>query len=143
MKKYNFWGFQVDLDEDATKTWYAKSEGWSCNCSHCRNFLTLAQKRTLPKSVLDILDSVGIPPEKATYVCQLCADGDSHWYQFSYRLAGNMLSEDEIAPISEHWGTRLCCHEIYPYGAPDFPEPHFDLEFSLTLPWVLEESPNA
>ena len=32
-----------------------------------------------------------------------------------------------------------CCHEIYPYGAPDFPEPHFDLEFYLTLPWTLEE----
>ena len=27
-----------------------------------------------------------------------------------------------------------CCHEPYPYGAPDFPEPHFDLEFYATLP---------
>ena len=25
------------------------------------------------------------------------------------------------------------------YGASGFPEPHFDLEFWLTLPWVLDE----
>ena len=28
----------------------------------------------------------------------------------------------------------LCCHETYPYGAPGFPEPHFDLEFWVRLP---------
>ena len=33
-----------------------------------------------------------------------------------------------------------CCHESYPYGAPDFPAPHFDLEFCVELPWVMEQS---
>jgi hypothetical protein len=33
----------------------------------------------------------------------------------------------------------LCCHETYPYGAPDFLEPHFDIEFFLWLPWVINE----
>ena len=37
------------------------------------------------------------------------------------------------------WGESYCCHEPYPYGAPGFPEPHFDLEFWVTLPWVLDE----
>lgn len=36
-----------------------------------------------------------------------------------------------------------CCHDPYPYGAPNFPEPHFDLEFYATLPWVLDEAKNS
>lgn len=27
-----------------------------------------------------------------------------------------------------------CGHNPYPYGAPGFPEPHFDLEFWVWLP---------
>lgn len=38
------------------------------------------------------------------------------------------------------WGEVRCCHEIYPYGAPDFPTPHFDLEFWVQLPWILKYS---
>ena len=35
-----------------------------------------------------------------------------------------------------------CCYETYPYGAPNFPEPHFDLEFFEILPCVVEETQN-
>jgi hypothetical protein len=74
-------------------------------------------------------DKLGIPPEKATYVCHIYADGDGHHYQFSYRIVGNILG-GEVA-----MGFSRCCHEPYPYGAPGFPEPHFDLEFWMTLPF--------
>ena len=69
----------------------------------------------------ELLDSLQIPPSKATYVSLL--DG-KHLYQFSYRIAGNILSTD---PAMDPRGR--CYHETYPYGAPDFPRPHFDLEF--------------
>lgn len=78
-------------------------------------------------------DKLGIPPEKATYVCQIYPDGDGQHYQFSYRIAGNILSGEAAT------GAGRCCHEPYPYGAQEFPEPHFDLEFWVTLPWVLDE----
>lgn len=133
-KLHSFFGFQVEADEVATRDWYAQSDGWGCDCGHCRNFLTLARERKFPTSVLEKLDRLGIPPEKATYVGVLYPDEGGLLYQFSYRIAGNILSGEDDTKT----GGR-CCHETYPYGAPGFPEPHFDLEFFQTLPWVLDE----
>ena len=131
---YSFFNFQAEVDVAATRDWYAQSKGWACECGHCRNFLTLARRRELPATVLENLDKLGISPEKATYVCELYHKEDGFLYQFSYRIAGDILSgEADTKEIGQ------CTHEIYPYGAPGFPEPHFDLEFWLTLPWVLDE----
>jgi hypothetical protein len=90
---------------------------------------------------MEILDELGISPEKATYVCELFTDEAGIHYQFSYRIAGTIIG----APITdggENGNEGRCCHEPYPYGAPDFPNPHFDLEFYATLPWVLDETQN-
>jgi len=141
MRKTDLLGYSVEMDENATRAWYAKSEGWGCDCGHCRNFLALAERKALPAPVMDVLSRLEIPPEKATYVCEMYPDGDGYCYQFSYRIAGRILAEagDKTHP----WGEGRCCHEPYPHGAPGFPEPHFDLEFWVTLPWVLEESQNG
>lgn len=139
MAEYEFWNFQVEVDEIATRDWYAKSEPWGCDCGHCRNFLKLALERQLPTQVLEMLDRFGIPPEKATYVCEMYLNEGGHCYQFSYRMAGRILCGDETSTSNQDWGGGRCCHEPYPYGAPGFPEPHFDLEFWVTLPWVLDE----
>ena len=134
MTAYTFFGFQVQVDEAATRDWYVQSNGWACDCGHCRNFLTLARARALPVSVLEKLDELGIPPEKATYVGELYPDEDGLHYQVSYRIAGHILCGE-----ADRKAGGCCCHEPYPYGAPGFPEPHFDLEFWLTLPWGLDE----
>ena len=67
---------------------------------------------------------------------ELYTDEDGIHYQFSFRLAGTILA----ATSQEKTILGRCCHEPYPYGAPDFPKPHFDLEFWVTLPWILEEA---
>lgn len=136
MTKHLLFGFSVEIDETSTRRWYAAAEEWGCACGDCSNFLALARKRQLPASVLESLDKLGIPPEKATYVCHLYDNEKGHLYQFSYRIAGNILNRSEEADTKEY---GQCCHEPYPYGAPGFPEPHFDLEFWVTLPWVLDE----
>ena len=133
MTTQGLFGSLVEIDETSTQRWYTSVEEWGCVCRDCRNFLTLAQKRQFPAFVLEHLDKLGIPPEKATYVCHLYDDEKGHLYQFSYRIAGNILSEETAT------GAGRCCHEMYPYGAPGFPEPHFDLEFCVTLPWVLDK----
>lgn len=138
MPEYHFYNLLFEADEQAARDWYAKFEGWDCTCGHCRNFLALAHARMLPAPVLDILDRLGIPPEQATYVCELSPEGDGHLYQFSYRIPGRVLSGDGAAVLQD-WGRACCCHEPYPYAAPGFPPPHFDLEFYVSLPWVLEE----
>ena len=135
----DLFGFQVEVDAAATREWYAKAEEWGCACASCRNFVALAQKRVLPGPILEILDGLGIPSAKATYVCELYRDASGRCYEFSYRVAGNILSGNETASTSLDWGSILCFHEPYPYGAPDFPKPRFDLDFSVTLPWVLSE----
>ena len=123
---------------DATEKWYAQSKGWGCECSHCRNFLELAHKKELPKHIIETLDGLGILPEKATYVGELFSDDTGIHYQFSYRLAGTIMDTPNADDMESQKEGR-CCHEPYPYGAPDFPKPHFDLEFYATLPWVLED----
>ena len=135
MCKRNIFGYTVEIDEHATDRWYREAEEWGCECGHCRNFLAHAKAASLPTEVTDILSTLGIPPAKATYVGELYEENGLHLYQFSYRIAGNILSSPS-AESTKYIGR--CCHEIYPYGAPDFPEPHFDLEFYAKLPWLIE-----
>ena len=53
-------GYTVEVDEPATRAWYAQAEEWSCTCGHCRNFLALAKERRLPEALLNILDGLGM-----------------------------------------------------------------------------------
>ena len=47
-----------------------------------------------------------------------------------------MMEQREIFGFHLDWGGILCFHEPYPYGAPNSLKPHFDVDFSVTLPWV-------
>ncbi len=135
MLECSYFGYRVEIDSAATKRWYAGAEDWGCECGDCRNFLANAKAGKLPTEVNDALGTLGIPPCKATYVSELYEENGLHLYQFSYRIAGNILSAPEKAPPDD---IGRCCHEPYPYGAPDFPEPHFDLEFYAKMPRIIE-----
>ena len=139
MTERDLFGFRVEIDEEATRNWYAQADEWDCDCGDCRNFLKQARARTLPAPVLALLDGLGIPPEKSIDVCEYGPEEGGRRYDFVYRIAGRILSGDEQRDSAKFdWGMGTCFHDTYP-GAPDFPEPHFDLDFSLTLPWVLDE----
>ena len=151
MTRFSWHGYGAQVDERATRDCYEKAGAWDCSCGHCRNFLALARARRLPGELLAILDSVSIPPEKATYVCELYHE--ENWrekgllYELSWRVAGTILDKPAGKDIGQDWGpvvelpwsNVMLGHNDYPYGAPDFPQPHFDLEFTMYLPWVLEE----
>ena len=130
-------GYRTELEPALPRDGYAAAGESGGNWGHCRNFLALARQKALPTPTLEMLDALGIPPEKATYVGELYTDEAGIHYQFSYRLAGRILSAPEQDDTAPHAGR--CCHEPYPYGAPGFPAPHFDLEFYATLPWLPEE----
>ena len=150
MTAFSWYGYTVEVDEPATRAWYAQAGDWSCDCGHCRSFLTLARARKLPGELLDILDGLGIPPEKATYVCELYHDED--WrekglrYQFSWRVAGRITGRPAGADDGPTWGPRVefpwggleLGHETFPVEN-EFPAPHFDLGCDMFLPWVLDE----
>lgn len=148
MTQFSWFGYEVEVDEAATAVWYAQAGEWGCECGSCRNFLALARERRLPEEILDILDRLHIPPEKATYVCQLYTDQErGPLYQLSWRLAGSIAAKPEGKDAGPDWGPNVdfswgglrLGHEAYPYGAPGFPEPCFDLEGDMFLPWVLDE----
>lgn len=136
MQTCNLMGYLVETDLLDTRKWYSQANAWGCSCGHCRNFLAHARGNLLPDSVQTVLKELKIPPEKATYVSELYTDEAGIHYQFSYRIAGRILAElaQEVPAMGR------CCQEPYPYGAPDFLEPHFDMEFWVTLPWILEEA---
>lgn len=139
MRRISVMGYLVEIDDEKTAAWYCQSKPWGCECGPCRNFLKHAHSRTLPEWVLRHLDNFGISPEKATYVCDIYPEKYGYHYQFSYRIAGNILEENTIDNTGRIQDEGRCCHEPYPYGAPGFPVPHFDLEFWVTLPWILDE----
>lgn len=130
-----FGPYRTEIDLDAAREFYRHYSGWKCACGHCRNFLALAHDRRLPEDILAVLDVLGIPPERASYVLMLCPrDGGLFRYEFGVRLPGRVLSGPERGD-----GGILCCHEPDPSADCGLPEPCFDLMFFRDLPWALEE----
>ena len=43
MKEFDLFGFQVEIDEVATKEWYEKADEWGCECE--ADILQIWQKR--------------------------------------------------------------------------------------------------
>jgi hypothetical protein len=138
MKKYKIGLYEVEIDEEKTKSWYETYDGWNCECGDCQNYSEVARKREFPDFYRDLLDMLNIPLEKATYVCKLFGNNNQHYYELSYRVAGNIISKESS---NEDFEDVSCYHERYPYAASDFPTPHFDLRFYIYLPWILEELP--
>ena len=54
MNRYNLFDYEVEIDEVATKEWYANSHGWDCPCEDCKYFISLAKKRELPAVIFAI-----------------------------------------------------------------------------------------
>ena len=143
-------GSEVVIDLERTKGWYSQSEEWPCTCGHCCNFLALAKQRLLLPSMMELLDKFSIVPEKATYVCELYHE--ENWrekgllYELSWRVAGTILDRPagkdngpDWGPLVKlPWGSMILGHETFPVE-PEFPQPHFDMDFTLYLPWVLDE----
>ena len=136
MGVYTWEGYQVEVDEETTRAYYSDSIEWECTCGHCRNFVLLAQERRLPVDILALLDKLSIPPEKASYVCELYDKDEKIYYQVNYRLAGRVLEGPEKAASSLGETGLLCGRETAPGSADDFPEPFFDLMYFFWLPWI-------
>jgi len=138
MSRYFWLGLDMDLDVETIRRWYATGPVWDCSCGHCRNFVALAREGRLPTDVCVFLEDLGIPLEKATYVCELYHEGEHLLYQVFYRLAGR-LPPDTAQRKTTSWGSVELANSLEPSTAEDFPPPWFDLELDLWLPWVLDE----
>ena len=112
MTRFSWYGYGAQVDGRATRDCYERAGAWDCSCGHCRNFLALARARRLPGELLAILDSLSIPPEKATYVCELYHEAD--WrergllYEISWRIAGSVVKSRRAGKTKAPPGGRLC-----------------------------------
>lgn len=131
--KNNLFGYEVEIDETATKEWYSNAGEWDCPCEDCKHFISLAKKRELPAVILETLKQFEITPEKATYVCSILEDEEDVLYEISYRIAGKIIKERVVDIGDSGCGEAYCGYNPYPYGSPGFPEPHFDLEFWVNI----------
>lgn len=127
-------GWRLEIDQGATRSYYAHAPLWDCTCGHCRNFMALALARRLPEELLERLDSLGIPPEKATYVCECYHQDQKLLYDVTYRLGGRVLETPK-----EGESSLWCGWDNGPTSAGGFPPPHFDMTMQMWLPWVLDE----
>lgn len=165
MKNYDWAGCKVEVDEIATREWYAQAEEWNCECGHCRNFMAFTDR--LPEELLTLLYQLEIPAKKAVDVCNLTSrKGDLLLYEIRYRLAGRILKRNEDqheekgllqkiysffrvqwpkkreSEYPDPWELIRCLDEpgmlcsLYPDA---FPQPCFELCIQLWLPWVLDE----
>ena len=75
--------------------------------------------------------------------CRNFLKEDKLYYQVNYRLPGKKLAGPERDSVNQGWGGVWCGDDPYPYGAPGFPKPHFDVSFFVWLPWVLDEPPEG
>ena len=146
MKAATFFDTRIEVDETATARWYEHAEEWDCGCADCRNYLAAAKARRLPAPLLHFLDTYGIPPEKAFYVCRIPLDSGSDRperacrYQLNFRLCGRILQQPEPGA---HADMSFSEQEPEPFYEPGFPEPHFDLCAFCTLPRMPGESPDG
>lgn len=133
--------FEMYVDLEATRAWYAQAEDWNCPCGHCRNYLALEGR--LPEEIQNLLDRLGISHRKALYVCELYHRGGQLLYEISYLVAGEIVRGQKDTDCLE--GVWPVAPDAIPMPIPlyvedsAFPAPFFHLYLCIWLPWVLPE----
>ena len=150
--KYGY--HKIDIDVEKTKSFYETAELLSegCECQGCRNYEKAVDFADV--EVKEILDALGIDMKKAAEVWGYFAKekGMMEYHGF-YHLCGTLLEggflyqrvadkeyrmmDDCMHVINENF--MIGFTETIDLLEDEFPEPIVQLEFSIYLPWVLDE----
>ena len=150
MDRYSIAEWTVFHDREATREFYNGHHLITddCDCLYCRNYLRAIPE--LPKELLALLDRFGIDPRKEAEVYQCMKNEDGrHLYGASYHLVGElMVDEDYIASEDDLYkrdGLYLLFKDYCIRFSSDvvlvpesFPRPVIQLEFQVTIPWVVK-----
>lgn len=138
MKEFVFPAGRIATDPTANRVWYDNcgTPAGGCDCAYCRNFLAAVEK--LPQKILDLMDTLGVDIRKPDEAAQNCREEDGfHRYSAWYHLSGVLLEDGAETALAEnctYWFQSVCYMK-----AEHFPDPHFQLNLNLCLPWVLDE----
>jgi len=140
-KSFSFW--QVEHDPQITRALYAAGieQAQLCECSPCRNFRSLGTDAFHP-TVRTMLLALGIDPAQPAEVHQA---GPSRYGRIQYggffHFVGRVLSGDREHLAETDGGFRYFVHEAAQLVPKAFTgHPVIQLEFVVSLPWVLSEA---
>jgi hypothetical protein len=133
----------VRHDREATiaaYTAFQSGDADRCGCIHCRNFA--AQRAQIyPQAFLTLLDQLGIDPNKEGEVFDLVGPDDRKirpiggWFYF----VGEFIEKGER--LMQAGNFQYWFQPSFPRPPACFGECVVAIEFSVQIPWVLDESP--
>src|SRR5262247_1462627 len=139
MQKIRLGDQTIRHDPERTRTAYASvttesAEG--CGCPYCRNFLA-QRSRVYPEQFCQVLDQLGIAPEKEGDLFEVGPEGSLVIYNGWFYLAGELIEAGERLTDGGPGLQYFFRASHRPKAFADFGEDVLALEFSAKLPWVI------
>ena len=129
---FEFGSYKADIDVEKTRHFYKNAESVSkrCSCDGCTNFEEVCE------CYVNITNDNGTLLYGGFYhVCGTLLDGESAWKKINDSTA----YWDDGAAVSVSPNFRVSFQEDISLLETGFPLPVIQLEFSASIPWVLEK----
>ncbi len=151
---FQFGQYKIDVDVEKTKRFYDGAERVSqkCSCDGCLNFEKAVDK--LDAAVIKLFTDLGVDLKKAcecyacctnkdgtltyggfTHVCGTLIEGESAWRNINE--AHLYLKEADMFSVTPDF--QVSFQEEIDLIEADFPRPVLQLEFSSSIPWVIDK----
>jgi len=104
--------------------------------AHRRNFLEAV--KALPAAVQEFLTPLGLDINHPYVISENGKSEDGrHWYTAWYYMPGTIVEMGQEIAVTEEC---FCEFQKFCFRVPeDFPQPRFQVNLDVCLPWVLEE----
>jgi hypothetical protein len=133
----------IGYDSVRTRTAYTSmNSGFAerCGCAHCRNFV--AQRSTVyPEKFLQLLELLGVDPEKEGDVHKGGAPGSLMEYGGWFYVAGELIEAGERMADAGSGFQYFFRRSRMPTSLADFGDRVLALEFLTRLAWVISDDP--
>jgi hypothetical protein len=139
MKTYLEHNASFTYDPEATSGYYKNcklSGSEECACSMCNNYIA-QRKRVLTEEHVAFISQFGIDPYKEIEVWEASLGPNEHFYGGWFFVVGNI---EKVGAEFEIQNVKFNFSEFKTYTVDWFPAKSiFELNFSTTLPWVIDE----
>jgi len=147
MKTFYLQDWVLKIDVEKTKEYYNSitvEEGYDCD--YCKNYIMNC--KTFSKEVMDFYTILGIDPRKEGEFMEYETDinTNEHLYMGLYHLVGKIVKRpsagirkwDDLNIIGID-NVKFIFTDELDLVSENFPRPVLQLEFEVTLPWLLKE----
>ena len=132
MKQINLSGWVLQVDTEATASYYETSLTDICDCAYCRNFLATIPEH-FPKKFLEALEEMGIDPCKPFHISEVYrAKEHDHQYVGNYDFVGTVIQSPREYDPNRNFGLDILGKS-----------PKLNIQFSVIVPWLLDEEPEV